>query len=101
MTALRSYHEIPCYSKERQTFEGWMNLTEAARLLEMGPKTLRLAAERGEIEAQHPLPDGPRVSNRRVLASPGAARFLERVARSKRSTTIPMDGQATLDFSST
>ncbi len=101
VTALRSYHAIPCHSNERQTSEGWMNLTEAARVLEVSPKTLRLAAERGEIEAQHPLPDGPWVFNRRALEAAGAARFLERVARSKRGPTIPTDGQATLDFSST
>ena len=101
VTVLRSYHAIPCHSSERQTSEGWMNLTEAARVLEVSPRTLRLAAERGEIVAQHPLPDGPWVFNRRALEAAGAARFLKRGARSKRGPTIPADGQATLDFSST
>ena len=36
-----------------------MNLTEAAQVLGISARTLRLAAERGEIDATHPLPDGP------------------------------------------
>jgi hypothetical protein len=42
-----------------------MNLTQAARVLNINPRTLRLAVERGQIEARHPLPDGPWVINRR------------------------------------
>ena len=36
-----------------------MNLTEAAAFLKVSPRTLRLAVDRGEIVAEHPLPDGP------------------------------------------
>ena len=50
-----------------------MNLTEAAKHLGMSPRTLRLAVERGEIEAQHPLPDGPWVFNRETLQTAAAA----------------------------
>jgi Cytochrome bd terminal oxidase subunit II len=32
---------------------------QGAKLLGIAPKTLRRAAEAGEIEALHPLPDGP------------------------------------------
>jgi hypothetical protein len=39
--------------------EPWLNLGNAAKLLKIAPKTLRLAAEAGEIEAVHPLSDGP------------------------------------------
>jgi hypothetical protein len=35
-----------------------MNLTHAARFLTLSPKTLRIAAERGEIAAEHPLQEG-------------------------------------------
>jgi hypothetical protein len=34
--------------------EPWLNLGNAAKLLKIAPKTLRLAAEAGEIEAFHP-----------------------------------------------
>ncbi len=59
VTALRTHHEIPCYDRERRESEGWMNLTEAAHVLGISARTLRLAVERGEIEADHPLADGP------------------------------------------
>ena len=36
-----------------------MNLTEAAQLLGISAGTLRLAPERGEIDATRLLPDGP------------------------------------------
>jgi hypothetical protein len=42
-----------------------MNLTQAAVLLGISPKTLRVAAEQGEIEATHPLAEGPCSSNGR------------------------------------
>lgn len=59
VTSLRSYHQIPVYSIERRSEEGWMNLTEAAEFLGISPRTLRLAVERGEIVAEHPLSEGP------------------------------------------
>ena len=44
-----------------------MNLTEAATLLGVSGKILRLAVERREIEAEHPPADGPWVINQRAL----------------------------------
>jgi hypothetical protein len=54
----------------------WLNLSKAARLLHVAPKTL--AAEAGEIEALHPLPDGPWIFNRAVLSSSPACAITER-----------------------
>lgn len=39
--------------------EPWLNLRHAAALVSVAPRTLRIAAERGEINALHPLEDGP------------------------------------------
>ena len=36
-----------------------MNLTDAAALLDVSPRTLRLAIDRGDISADHPFADGP------------------------------------------
>ena len=99
--ALRSYHEIPCYSVERRRAEGWMNLTEAATSLSLSGRTLRLAVERGEIEAEHPLADGPWVINQRALETDAAARFVERVRRSNRDPAIPTSLQDGFEFSTT
>jgi phosphoribosylformimino-5-aminoimidazole carboxamide ribonucleotide (ProFAR) isomerase len=67
VTSLRSHHKIPCYGIDQRQAEGWMNLTEAADCLRVSARTLRLAVERGEIAAEHPLADGPWVFNRSEL----------------------------------
>jgi hypothetical protein len=99
VTALRTYHEIPCYDRNRRESEGWMNLTEAADVLGISARTLRLAVERGEIEADHPLADGPWVFQRSVLETPAAATLVARVRCRKQEVTIPSAQQGTLGFS--
>lgn len=54
-----NYHSIRCCSAEQAQAVGWMNLTRAAAFLGISARTLRLAIDRSEIEAQHPLPEGP------------------------------------------
>ena len=61
-----------------------MNLTQAAALLGISPRTLRVAAEQGEIEATHPLPEGPWLFNRAILEREETTRLVERV-RSRRA----------------
>jgi len=59
VASLRVKRKIPAYSKERKQTEGWMTLTEAASFSGVSSKTLRRAAERGDVPSMHPLPDGP------------------------------------------
>jgi hypothetical protein len=101
VTSLRSHHAIPCFDTDKCEVEGWMNLTEAAKTLGVSPKTLRLAVERGEIEAEHPLGDGPWVFNRRAIETEIAAQFLARVRGSNRDPAISTSEQSTLGFSTT
>ena len=101
VTSLRSHHEIPCYSVERKKAEGWMNLTEAAVLLGVSGRTLRLAVDRREIKAEHPLADGPWVINQSALETDAAAKFVERVRRSNRAPAIPTSQQNRFEFSTT
>ena len=101
VTSLRSHHAIPCYDTDKCETEGWMNLTEAAHTLGVSSRTLRLAVERGEIEAEHPLADGPWVFNRRAMETEAAAHFLARVRGSNRNPAIPTSQQSTLGFSTT
>jgi hypothetical protein len=98
VAALRSYHQIPRHSADARAAESWMNLTQAARVLNINPRTLRLAVERGQIEARHPLPDGPWVINRRALQMSAAA---DLVQRGKRTVAIPNDEQEMFDFATT
>ena len=78
VTSLRSHHKIPVYSQQIRESEGWMTLTQAAATLAVSAKTLRLAAERGEVEAQHPLADGPWIFKRTALETDAARRLAQR-----------------------
>ncbi len=101
VTSLRSYNKIPRHCTERCQSEGWMNLTKAAELLGISGRTLRLAVERGELEADHPLGEGPWVFNRRTLESEAAVQLVERVQRRCESPTEPPASQTKLNLSMT
>ena len=101
VTALRSHHRIPVYSNERRAAEGWMNLTEASALIGVSPKTLRLAVERGEIAAEHPLSLGPWIFNRDSLNTSAVVEFVARTRARRAYPTIPTTEQGSLDLSST
>jgi DNA invertase Pin-like site-specific DNA recombinase len=101
VVSLRSYHDIPCYSEERRHAEGWLTLTEAAAQLGVSGITLRLAIERGEIEAEHPLSAGPWVLNRRAIDTVAAAQLVERIRTKRRTPALASQDQAFLDLSIT
>jgi len=81
VTSLRSGHRIPVYRQAEDGMEPWLNLSQAAAIVGVAPRTLRLAAERGEIHATHPLNDGPWLFSRADLDG-SAARGLNARARS-------------------
>jgi DNA invertase Pin-like site-specific DNA recombinase len=101
VVSLRTHHEIACYDRDRRASEGWMNLNQAACVLGLSPKTLRLAVERGEIDAAHPLPDGPWVFQRTALDTSAAAALVARVRDRNRQPAIPNSQQRALVFSGT
>ena len=101
VTALRSHHGVACYRADQRDSEPWMNLTEAARQLHLSARTLRMAAERGEIAAEHPLPDGPWVFNRDELNAAAAVKLVDRVAQHRAGVAIPSAEQVDLELSST
>ena len=101
VTALRSHHGIDCYRADQRESLPWINLTEAARMLRMSTRTLRIAAERGEINAEHPLADGPWVFHRDHLRTADTQHFLGRVAQRNCGAAVPCPEQTDLEFSST
>jgi hypothetical protein len=101
VTSLRSHHEIPVYSAETREREGWLTLTEAARLIGVSTKTLRLAVEHGELNADHPLPEGPWIFDRRQLDSPVVATLVARARAHDHRSAVPTERQGTLNFSMT
>jgi len=80
VTSMRSNYRIPVFKPAPDDIEPWLNLSKAAKLLKIAPKTLRMAAEAGEIEAIHPLSDGPWIFARAALMT-SAARCLTERAR--------------------
>ncbi len=92
VTALRSHHRIPCYKRDEQQQRPWMNLTDAAALLDVSPRTLRLAIDRGDISADHPFADGPWVISRDALEGESARALKRRVARELRRPAV-LDSQ--------
>jgi hypothetical protein len=101
VTSLRSYHKIPCYCPDKRRQQGWLNLTESAKLLAISPRTLRLAVKRGEIRGEHPLSDGPWVFNREDLETEAARTVVLRAKSRAGNPAVPNPAQQTLPFSST
>lgn len=102
VTALRSYHGIPCHNAERQVQEGTMTLTAAAAFLGVSTRTLRLAAERGDIAGQHPLAVGPWVFTQSDLESQSARDVVAQARqRGGRDPAVPLPNQQCLGFSGT
>ena len=84
VTSMRSNYRIPVFKPAEDGIEPWLNLSNAAKLLQIAPKTLRLAAEAGEIEAIHPLPDGPWIFARAALTTSAARSITERARQNPR-----------------
>lgn len=101
VTALRSHHRIPVHRPADDGIEPWLNLSDAARLLHVSSKTLRLAAEAGEIDATHPLPDGPWIFSRDSLTTTAAQAIVQRARQSPRYPTGSHPDQKSLFPSAT
>ena len=87
VTSLRSHHRIPVHKPAQDGIEPWLNLSKAAGLLHVAPRTLRLAAEAGEIGAIHPLPDGPWIFSRDDLSTPQAQSIARRAQQNPKYPT--------------
>ena len=99
VAALRSHHRIPCYKPDEQ--QPWINLTDAAALLDIRPRTLRLAIDRGEIPADHPFADGPWVISRDTLERKAAQTLKQRVRSGQRRPAIRHSEQHECLFTTT
>jgi len=101
VTALRSHHRIPVHKPAADGLEPWLNLSKAARLLHISSKTLRLAAEAAEIDASHPVPDGPWIFSRATLTSDAAQAIAQRAQRNPKYPTGSHPDQKSLFPSAT
>src|SRR5215469_3107699 len=99
VTALRSHNRIPCYKPEDQQL--WVNLTDAAAYLEISPRTLRLAIDRGQIPADHPFADGPWVICREILDGEAAKKLKSQALARPHKTAVLLSETHLNLFSST
>lgn len=96
VTSLRSKRGIPRHSPERKRVEGWMSLTDAAVYTGIGQRALRRAVERGELEALHPLAEGPWIFRRENLDGERGQEVIERARMRKKGGGIHCPGQLSL-----
>jgi hypothetical protein len=101
VTALRSYRKIPVFKVEPNDLDPWLNLSNAAKLLEVAPRTLRLAAEAGEIKAEHPLADGPWIFERTEFSKPAAQQLNKRARQNPKHPAVSHPDQQNLFPSTT
>jgi hypothetical protein len=99
VTALRSHHRIPCHKPDEQ--HPWINLTDAAALPDISPRTLRMAIDRGEILADHPFADGPWVISRDIMESEAAQTLKLRAHTRPCKPAVPHSEQNQILFSTT
>ena len=100
VTGLRSNYRIPVYRKAEDGVEPWLNLSRAAAIAGVAPRTLRLAAERGDLKAVHPLAEEPWVFSRADLDNPDLLSFAQQASERRKHPAVPDPAQQTL-FSST
>jgi hypothetical protein len=96
VTSLRSHHKIPVYAVAQDGIEPWLNLSQAAALVGVAPRTLRLAAERGEIDAMHPVADGPWMFRRADLDGDPGQSLVQRVRSAPQHPALPSPAQQSL-----
>ncbi len=96
VTSLRSKNSISVHRPADDGVEPWLNLRHAAALIGVTPRTLQLAAKRGEIDALHPLDDGPWIFKRADLEGPAAQALALRAQSNRRHPAIPNANQKDL-----
>jgi DNA invertase Pin-like site-specific DNA recombinase len=96
VTSLRSKNRIPVHRPTDDGVEPWLNLRHAAAFIGVTPRTLQLAAKRGEIDALHPLGEGPWIFRREDLEGPAAQALALRAHSSPRHPAIPSQSQEDL-----
>jgi DNA invertase Pin-like site-specific DNA recombinase len=96
VTGVRSNYGIPVYRESVDGTEAWLNLGQAAAIAGVAPRTLRSAAERGEVEAIHPLEEGPWIFSRADLDGSVVQRLAQRAKMHQKHPAVPDLAQQTL-----
>lgn len=102
VTSFRNTHGIPVYATaEKDDPEAWISLSEVSSEVGVSWHTLLAAIRRGELEAKHPLNNGPWIVKRREVHELPLVRRLQQVVKRRgRRPAIPKE-QLTLGISRT
>ena len=96
VTSLRSSYKIPVYRSVESTCEPYLNLRNAAALVGVAPRTLRLAVEAGEIAAMRPLAEGPWIFKREDLTGAAAKTIAQRARTGTKQPAVSDPAQQNL-----
>jgi hypothetical protein len=96
VTSMRSNYQIPVHRSALDGVEPYLNLGQAAKLIGITPKTLRIAVEAGEIDAIRPLPDGPWIFCLDALRGPKAKMLAARAKSGRDHPAGPDPDQQSL-----
>jgi DNA invertase Pin-like site-specific DNA recombinase len=96
VTSLRSSYKIPVYRSVESTCEPYLNLRNAAALVGVAPRTLRLAVEAGEIAAMSPLAEGPWIFKREDLTGAAAKTIAQRARTGTKHPAVSDPAQQNL-----
>ncbi len=96
VTGLRSNYRIPVYREAEDGVEPWLNLSRAAAFAGVAPRTLRLAAERGDLKAVHPFAEGPWIFSRADLDNPDLRSFAQQALKRRKNPAVLDSAQQTL-----
>ena len=96
VTSLRSSYKIPVYRSVVSTCEPYLNLRNAAALVGVAPRTLRLAVEAGEIAAMSPLAEGPWIFKREDLTGAAAKTIAQRARTGTKHPAVSDPAQQNL-----
>lgn len=96
--SIRISHGIAVFNPARKQEEGWMTLSEAATYLNVNPQTVRRYIEREEVEALHPLGDGPWLLKRAELDRPEVQAVFKAIRDHRKAPGIPPSDEKTIMF---
>ena len=97
----RSRRKIAPYNEETRKRNGLMNLTQAAAFLDISPAPLRKAAQRDELPALHPIPNGPWIFQVADLDTTASRTLAQRIKTRNKGGTFQSPAQLSLFKSTT
>jgi len=101
VVSVRSSNHIPVYSPERQKQEGWLNLEQAARELQISPMSVHRLLKTGILDGQQIVPYAPWVIRKESLSQETVQSAVRSIKGGRNRPLPEKPGQVKLDFERT